>query len=103
MLEATIFKMLDDEVSLDEIIAESKKTGGIFKEHLKSLIEEFRRSADAKSLANSFRGLADGKPLDSEEIFDAMLALGVVTGTYSGDAVIRSELYKTWLPPRIPR
>ncbi|MEO8496474.1 MAG: AAA-like domain-containing protein [Planctomycetota bacterium] len=105
LTQLTFSTMLEDDVSLDEIIADFKRTGGIYRPHLDRLVVDFRALPDAKSLANSFRGLAQPNPipLDSEETFDALLALGVVTGTYSGDAAIRSELYKIWLPPRIPR
>lgn len=97
----TFVAMRDDNSSLEEIISDAEN-GGIFKQHLDQLTREFRTLSDARQqLANSFRALVHGDRLDSEETFDMLLALGVVKGTYSGDAAVRCELYKTWLPPRI--
>src|SRR6185295_8680561 len=77
--------------------------GGIFKQYLSRLATDFRELPDAKQLANSFRGLMQGRTLDSEDTFDALLALGVIKGTYSGDAEVRCERYKACLPPRLPK
>lgn len=94
--------MRDDHQTLDQIIADSK-TGGIFKQYLDQRTKEFCVLPNAKQLANSFRGLVQGNHFDSKETFDALLALGVIKGTYSGDAEVRCELYEYWLPPRIPK
>jgi len=100
--ELTFEAIRENDEKLDQIVADSK-AGGIFKQHLDRLTKEFRDLPSAKQLAQSFRALVMGMPLDSEESFDALLALGVVKGTYSGDAEVRCELYKTWLPPRLPK
>jgi hypothetical protein len=101
--QSTLRTMKEDEVSLDEIISDARKTGGIFRQHLDHVTKDFRDLPDARELARSFRSLIGGTPLDSEDTFDALFALGVIKGTYSGDAVVRCELYQDWLPPRIPR
>ena len=85
--QRALVHMQEDDLSLDEVIADADK-GGVFKQHLDRLTKDFRTLPDAKRLANSFRGLVNGKPLDSEETFDALLALGVVKGTYSGDVAL---------------
>lgn len=99
----TLRAILEDGISLDEIITTARVNGGIFRHHLDRVTQEFRTHPMAPALAKSFRRLIDGTRLDSEDIFDALFALGVVKGTYSGDAMVRCELYKHWLQPRIPR
>jgi hypothetical protein len=94
--------MKEDDVSLDEVISKAK-TGGIFRQHLDRVTTDFRNHPDARQLAKSFGALIGGTPLDSEDTFDALFALGVIKGTYSGDAAVRCELYRDWLPARIPR
>lgn len=102
LTQDTLLAMQEDDIGLDELIDDAK-TGGIYKHRLERLKTAFNEHQDGKHLAAAFRGLVQGKPLENEETFDALLALGVVKGTYSGDAAVRCELYKAWLPPRIPK
>lgn len=102
-LSQLAFEAMRKGQELDHIIDKCQKRESIFNQYLDRLKLEFRARPNAKELANSFRGLVQGNPLGSEETFDALLALGVIKGTYSGDAEVRCKLYKDWLPPRIPK
>ena len=92
----------EDDVSLDELINDPAHDG-LFDQHLGQLLKEFRDLPDAKALAKAFRDLIGGKPLGNQETFETLYALGMVKGTFHGDAQVRCDLYKEWLPRRLPQ
>lgn len=90
------------DLGLDDLLSDQAlKNGGVFKQHLDRLWVELRRVDPAGKLAKALQTLLKGGTLSSEDDFDALLALGLVRGSYSGDAVLRCGLYQTFFTPRL--
>lgn len=89
--------------TLDDLIAEALRDGGIFHRHLKQVVKDFRDLPDGKALSHAFRGMLEGKLLDSEETFEALASLGVVRGADAAHAAPRCQLYRDWLPSHLPK
>lgn len=93
--------MQSDGTSLPDLIAAARQNGGIFQHHLQRLCQHFRATPGSVQLAQVFTALVKGTPLPNEAMFEALLGLGLVRGSYCGDAAVRCGLYADCLPKRL--
>ena len=96
-------QLADSGGTFDDLVQAAQADGDIFRDHLDRIVAGFRESPHGRELALAFRELVKGRPLDSEEVFEALNALGVLHGTDAATASSRCLLYSHWLPSHLPR
>lgn len=97
-------RMAQKKISLESIIILDQPffIGDIFRHHLDQLWSDFcKAGGTASPLRKAAQTLLKGGTLSSEEHFDILLALGIVRGGFSGDAVPRCGLYSAFLTDRL--
>ncbi|HEV7401469.1 MAG TPA: AAA-like domain-containing protein [Chthoniobacteraceae bacterium] len=88
-------EMADGQATPQELIAAAGRNGGPFENHLLALRREFLQN---RPLAKAFLDLIRGTGRPTDQIFEALLLLGVVNGDWHGDATVRCGLYEKWFP-----
>jgi hypothetical protein len=84
------------------LLAAAEERGGPFEPHLREILSEFRKPENL-ALARTFDALTKGDRCPDEQTYERLMMLGVINGTYHGDAKVRCGLYASWFPPRLPK
>jgi len=95
--------IVEERQNCGEFCKEVTSSGGIFLEEMRSLLSRFEKPDSSEHRPALARAMHRMQPCGSETDYEILRSLGLIRGTFSGDAVPRCLMFEKWFSSRLPK